>query len=210
MKPVFDIDRWKSFLRSWKALALYAFGDEDKAVYELRSCLRLDPENGLNLRTLGKILVSKGDYSEGLEKLKEALRYLRPNDKSVPEVFAYIGYCYYELKELDAAAHFHEKAINSWVKDGDLKKADLLYSLGRIYLRQKSYREAVDVLEQGLALKGKEPLFHFGLGVAYYEIGQKEESLHHLETASRLDPQYRNNETMQRLVEDLEGKISIH
>ena len=165
------ISRCTLLLKSSKALFTYAVGDEEKAVRQFEECIRLDPKNGLNLRTLGKILVGKGRYVEGLEKLKEALKHLKSNDKVVPELCAYIGYCYSELDRLDESIQFYKKAIDSWARDGEFKKRDLYYGLGRLYLRQRKYEEAIDTFKNGLDLEKEPALMHFGLGIAYYEVG---------------------------------------
>jgi tetratricopeptide (TPR) repeat protein len=209
MKPIFNINRWKSLLKGWKALLLYAFGDEDVALHEFEKCLELDPRNGPNLVTLGKILVSKGNYLGGLEKLEEALKYSKGNSQ-FPEMFAYIAHCYYKLNRMEAALSFYEKAIDTWRRDGDFKKADLLYGLGRIYLQQKKYDKAIDTFNKGLSPQTKEALLHFGLGVAYFEIGRKEDGMYHLEIAKGLDPKFRNNETIQILLKELGSSIPIH
>ena len=204
------ISRCTLLLKSWKALFVYAFGDEEKAVRQFEECIRLDPENGLNLRTLGKILIGKGRYVEGLEKVKEALKHLKSNDKLVPEVHAYIGYCYSELDRLDESIHFYKKAIDSWVRDGEFKKRDLYYGLGRLYLRQKKYEEAIDTFKNGLEFEKKPALMHFRLGIAYYEVGDQASSLQHLVTALKLDQSLRNDETMKRLKKELECSIPVH
>jgi len=204
------VNRWKSLLKSWKALFFYAFGDKEKAVRELESCLKLDPKIGPNWITLGKILVSKDNYPEALEKFNEGLKYLPSDGGDLPEVFAYLAYCYYELDQLDKAIQFYRKAIGCWVKDGDFKKIDLVYGLGRIYLGQRKYKEAIDILKKGLDLKGNAALIHFGLGMAYYEVGQKEFSMDHFMTACNLDPKFRDDETMKRLKKELSSKVPVH
>lgn len=209
MKPNL-FHRWKLLLRSWRALFLYAFSDKEKAKKELQGCIELDPENGLNLRTLGKILVGEGNYIEGLEKLNDSLRYLKKTDRSLPEVYAYIAYCYYELGRLDESIQFYEKAIDSWVKDEDFKQIDLYYSLGRIYVNQRRFDQAIDIYKKALNLRQRNGLIHFGLGVAYYEIGKYQNSLQHLLTAIDLDPMLKDNETIKTLKKEIERKIPMH
>ena len=133
-----------------------------------------DPENGLNLRTLGKILVGKGRYVEGLEKVKEALKHLKSNDKLVPEVYAYIGYCYSELDRVDESIHFYKKAIDSWGRDGEFKKRDLYYGLGRLYLRQKKYEEAIAEYEKSLQQNPEYLFTRLFLAVSYVSLGREE------------------------------------
>jgi tetratricopeptide (TPR) repeat protein len=199
-----------SFVRSWKALFFYAFGDEDKAASEFKKCLEVDPSNAPNLISLGKILVGRGRYYEGLGRFDLALKHMRPNDRSLPEVFAYIAHCYHKLGSFDLSVPFYSKAIDTWEKDGAFKKKDVIYGLGRIYLKQKKYEEAIKVLKEGVSSQNDEPLIHLGLGIAYYEMGQKEEGKYHLDIAHTLNPQLNNDETVKEMMKELERTISIH
>ena len=210
MKINFIINRLKGILRSWKALWLYTFGDDEKAIIEFESCLRLDPKNGPNLKALGTLLIRKGRYQEGISKLKEALKYFPDNEKSVPEALAYIAYAFFELDRLDEAFSFYRKALSCWREDGDFKKTDLFYTIGRIYLQKKDYIAAKDIFLEGMKLNDKEANIHFGLGLSYYEIGQIEDSLYHLKIAIELDPSLKDNETMKKLQNKIEPNITVH
>lgn len=210
MKINFLITRLKCLLNSWKALLLYSFGNENRAIIEFENCLRLDPKNGPNLKTLGTILINKGEYLEGISKLEESLKYLPSNDKSMPEALAYTAYAYFKLDRLEESLNLYQRAIECWIKDGDFKKKDLLYALGRIYLQREQYVEAKDVFLEGLKLDDKEADIHFGIGISYFEIDQKDESLHHLEKAAMLKPSLRNNETLKKLKKEIESNITIH
>lgn len=200
MKRIIGISRWKALLKSWKALLLYAFDYKEKAIVEFEECLRLEPQNALNLRTLGTILINKGDYTKGIENLKKTLQYLPSYDKSLPETYAYVAYGYSELNRLGDAISYYQKAINSWVKDGEFKRIDLYYNLGRIYLQKGNYPEAISTFKNGIDFENADARAHFGLGIAYYEIGHEESSLQHFEKAIRLDPSLKDDETMRKLV----------
>lgn len=210
MKNSREINRLKCLFMSWKAICLHAFGNEEKAIFEFERCLGIDPKNGPNLRTLGTILINTGSYLEGAEKLIEALKYLPPSDRSVPDAYAYAGYAYSKLDRLDEAISFYRKAISSWVKDGDFKKVDLIYNLGRIYLQKRSYLEAAEVFESGIELENKEARMHFGLGIACFELGQEGDCLRHLGIAVELAPTLKEDETMKHIYRLLGHQISVH
>lgn len=195
---------------SWKALWNYSFGDEDAAIIGFENCLKLDPTNGPNLHTLGKILIKKGRDQEGLLKLEQAVGYYSANNKSLPEAFAYIAYAYFNLNRLDESLEYYQRAIERWVKDGDFKKTDLLYAVGRICLQKGEYVKAQNFFLQGLKLDEKDANIHFGLGISYFEKGEKEESLYHLEKATEIDPSLRNDTTLNKIKKEIESNISIH
>ena len=102
MMKIRFINRLKSLIKSLKALTLYAFFDNDeRAIGELKKSVELDPQNAPNLIMLGKILINRERYLEGIQRLKEALRYISDNDQSVPETLAYIAYGCGEVEKLD-------------------------------------------------------------------------------------------------------------
>ena len=206
------VNRLKSLFKSLKALALYAvFDDEERAIVEFEGCLELYPEDGHTLGILGKILINRGRHLEGIKRLNEALNYMIVRGKSDPELFAYIAYGYAELNRLDKAIDYYKKAINSWSKDGGFfTKVDVVYNLGRVYLQQGNYIEAKNIYELGIHLNNKEAKLHFGLGTAYYELGQYEYAFHHLEAAIELEPTFEDDKTMKKLRNELRFKMTIH
>ena len=202
--------RIKILFKSWKTLWRYAFGDEDIAISELEECIKLDPKNAPNLSTLGKIFINKEKYQDGLQRLEDALKYYPKKDKSIPEIHAYIAYAHFKLDRLDDSLRFYKRALEDWVKDGDFKKNDLFYAIGRIYLQKKQYGEAEDAFIEGLQLDENDANAHVGLGISCFEKGKKEESLNHLEKALGLDPTLAENETVVKLKRELRDNITLH
>jgi tetratricopeptide (TPR) repeat protein len=58
-------------------------------------------------------------------------------------------------------------------------------NLGALYLRQKEYKKAADVLEKGLKVDPKMPSASALLGISQYELGDYAAARSHLETALR-------------------------
>jgi tetratricopeptide (TPR) repeat protein len=210
MRSPLNKKRLVCLFKSWKALVYYAFGNSDRAAAELEYCIQIDPKNGPNLRTLGTILINKGNYLDGIRHLKDAIQYLPPSDRSVPEALAYAAYGYEKTGRINESLGFYEKALNSWVKDCDFKQVDLLYNMGTIYLEKKDPVKAIELFKKGLELDNKEARIHFGLGIAYHQLNDERTSLHYLNIAMELEPAYKNDDTMKRITEAIGGQVSIH
>ena len=69
-------------------------------------------------------------------------------------------------------------------------------NLGSIYLRQREFRKAADVLEKGLKVDPKMPSASALLGIALYELGEYGEAHPRLEAALRANPKDDNAELM--------------
>ena len=160
---------------------------------------------------LGKVLINTERYQEGIQTLKEALEYIPDNGHSVPEALAYIAYGYGELDKLDEAISYYTEALHRWFRDThDFTKIDVVYNLGRVYLQQENYLDARRIYLVGLNLHDEEARLHFGVGIAYYELGEYENAYFHLETTLVLDPAFEKNETMKKLRREIKSKITIH
>jgi tetratricopeptide (TPR) repeat protein len=67
-------------------------------------------------------------------------------------------------------------------------------NLGALYLRQKEYKKAADVLEKGLKIDPKMSSASALLGISLYEMGEYAGARRHLETALRANPKDDNAE----------------
>jgi tetratricopeptide (TPR) repeat protein len=67
-------------------------------------------------------------------------------------------------------------------------------NLGALYLRQKEYQKAADVLEKGLKIDPKMSSASALLGISLYEMGEYAGARRHLETALRANPKDDNAE----------------
>src|SRR5262245_44140453 len=61
-------------------------------------------------------------------------------------------------------------------------------NLGSIYLQQRDFRKAVDVLQRGLEINHDMPSASALLGIALYEMGDYSKAKPRLETAVRANP----------------------
>jgi len=83
-------------------------------------------------------------------------------------------------EEAKALAHFQEG-----IKQGDNAS---VFGLGRLYLRQNRWSEAVEQLRKAAALMPSSPFVLSTLGDAYQRVGKLQEAKNTLESALLLDP----------------------
>lgn len=94
-----------------RALIYEKLNNVKAAVADLRTVVKLDPQNVQALNALGYTLVDKTDkLHEGMDYIKQAYQ-LQPTD---PAIIDSMGWAYYRLGELDKAVTFLKRAFASF------------------------------------------------------------------------------------------------
>lgn len=94
-----------------RALIFEKLNNVDDAVADLRSIVKLDPQNVQALNALGYTLVDKTEQiHEGVEYIKQALQ-LRPDD---PAIIDSMGWAYYRLGKLEKSIIFLKRAFSAF------------------------------------------------------------------------------------------------
>lgn len=94
-----------------RALIYEKLNNVADAIVDLRTIVKLDPQNVQALNALGYTLVDKTEQiHEGVEYIKQAYQ-LRPND---PAIIDSMGWAYYRLGKLDEAVTFLKRAFASF------------------------------------------------------------------------------------------------
>ncbi len=104
-------------------------GEYEDAQAEIESAIRLNPLSAEPHRTMGRILVDLGKYSEAVEAMKEALS-LCPNDPTIGIVMARLAEAYFHLGEYEQAAQWSRKALRGAIAPRLWGRATLLAALG--------------------------------------------------------------------------------
>jgi len=190
-------------------------GDEKPlhAIQILRKIIASNPQYGDAYLKLAEIYIGMCQYDAAEKLLLTALFEIKDDHRLV---FA-LGSLYYNLGELDKALPFLRK-LNSWrnpsvhlalatifleqeefneamaevkrVLRGDSKFPDANGILGRIFLRQKDFPNAIRYLRRELALNEASIEFRLDLATAFYFLGDLRSALEEFTLLIDTDPDF--------------------
>jgi Flp pilus assembly protein TadD len=216
-------------LRAAVATAAFRSGDLTAAEAEYRSLLAAEPKNlGLYIR-IGEVLRLKGQLQEAVEILRkgqqlaptnpganlqlaltleaagrkgEALPLYESVVKVDPEnivALNNLAFQYAELgKDLDLAMKFAQKAKQQAPNNDDISD-----TMGWVYLKKQLNDNAIAVFKDLVKRQPKNPLYHYHLGYAQFQKGNKQDARHSLQTALSLKP----GKDDEALIRQLMGKV---
>jgi len=114
---------------------------------------------------LGLKSVSKGKFEEAATHFQEAL-------SIYPEYLAArndLGAQYLKLKQLDEAQKHFEIVLTN-----DPKNFNAKFNMGLVQVERHNYREAIDLLNQAIAIDSTRPVARLWIGIAKLELGDLE------------------------------------
>jgi len=136
-----------------------------------------------NLIQMANIQQINGDYYGSKETLTEALPYTNKNNDYGAAINNLFGIADKELSIYDDAVYYYKQAINE-VKDDVLKQSPL-NNIAVVYIKQKKYDKAIEILESILKsgnlndlkfIKNKARVID-NLGFAYFKNGNPDKGL---------------------------------
>ncbi|MEN9907589.1 MAG: hypothetical protein RLZZ540_730 [Bacteroidota bacterium] len=122
---------------------------------------------------LARIQQTFGDYNSSEETLTEALGYTKKNSEYLFAIHNLLGIAAKELKNYDDAIAYYQSILKTVKKP--LLKITPINNIAKIYIEQKKYAEAIQLLEPILqsniidSLPNKKAVFMDNLGFAYYK-----------------------------------------
>ena len=132
-----------------------------------------------NLIQMASIQQVNGDYYGSKETLTEALPYLKKKDIYSVAIHNFFGIADKELSLYSDAIYYYKEAIRQ--SDDNVSKFSPLNNIAVIYIEQKKYKEAIQLLESILQEKkiSKESKGRVldNLGFAYFKTGANEKGL---------------------------------
>jgi len=157
-------------------LKMDLYGEARKALEE---AVKLAPENPQYNYELGIVASFGNDPAEGLRYIE---KYYSLKPKDAAGILA-LGTTYFRAKDYDNAQKWLKQAVAN-----PTTAADAHFYLGRIARQESRLEEAIDDLNQSLALRGDQPDVLAELGQIYVGNRDYARAAPSLERAIRLDP----------------------
>ena len=154
-------------------------GKADEAVRMIQGIIADDPAVGDAHFALGNLYLRQRKYADAIAAFKKALE-LKPDDS-----FAVmnIAGAYQALGRIDDAEQF----VLDYLKTG-FRDSQLLYLLGNMNYRRKSYDKAIGYFEQCLAENPRSASAHNGLAAIYLTRNDLTKAEEHIRAALGLNP----------------------
>jgi protein O-GlcNAc transferase len=164
-----------------QALALHEQGRLAEAEPLYAAVLAERPNHFDALQMLGMIKLAKGEPTEALRLVSDAMR-LRPPS---PQILVNYGMILHALKRSDEALASFDQAVKRRAKfaEGHNNRGGLLCDLGR-------YEEAIVSLQRAIELKPDYAEAHYNLGNALRGLERLPEALEQFDRALALRPNY--------------------
>ena len=179
-------------------------GDAHNAAIHFERAAQLAPDNAAFQKSLGDFYhVVQGNIEKAVAQYRKALD-LSPDDLGTVLTVAHLCVA---LHRFDEARGFYQRVLDIDPMHAEARRimdqliqqqrqqiqrqpsADELYESAKQFLGRSDSAQALQTLEQLLAISPTHALAHNDLGVLYYEGGDKEKALRHYEKAAELAPE---------------------
>jgi len=155
-------------------------GQEEKALEEYRTALRLDPEFVEGHVNLAMLLAQRGETEEAITHFRRAIELRRESLETNRELLRR-----YELQGEDILAEQQQRGVESSSRE----LGEIHYSLGLLLAEQPDrLDEAVEQLAKAAELAGHNPRIYYNYGLALQTLGRMKEAEAALKEACRLAP----------------------
>ena len=178
---------------SLKGLAYYQIGrcnDElgnyIEAIEAYEQTIRIDPNNPKNLAPysfIGNDYYKLGLYKEAIEALKQSIR-IDPYNAINAISYRLLGFAYNQLGLYKEAIEAFKQAIHT---DPNNTNISTYVGLSNAYMNLQLYDEAIVVFKQAIRIDPDLVLAHYGIGLCYLLIGDKNSALDEYKILKELD-----------------------
>jgi tetratricopeptide (TPR) repeat protein len=159
--------------------AYMSLGFIDKAIYQYRTALQIQPNYAKVHNNLGTAYEKKGLTDKAIRQYKIALK-LKTDFKDAR----------YNLGLAYGVKGLIDKAIKEFIHALELDPydADIYFAMGIAYKYQGYIDKAIEQYQIALRVKPDFKDAHKNIGFAYFKKGNIEKAIYHLESAIKLDP----------------------
>lgn len=149
-----------------------------------------DPKNADLHVKLARLYMSENLKSQAQQELEQALKLNKDNVAAL----TLLGTIYEERGDDAKAATYYKKAIalaeKTEFKALNMYLYESYFRLGTIYIRQKEYDKAIEVLKKDAELNAMDSDVHYQLGLAYLKKGDTDAAVAELQDAVKYVPDY--------------------
>ncbi|MFG3819268.1 tetratricopeptide repeat protein [Limnothrix redekei] len=160
------------------AARLVQFEQYDEALARIRVAAYLAPKNPQVLRLMGGLYLQSQQIDRGIQVLESA-RALAPED---PSVLLALGSAYGQQKRWDEALTTLQAGLK--LQDSPTGRFDL----GNVYLTMGRFQQAIEQFRQAVTLEARMWPAVNNIGLALYELGDRDNALKEWEAALAVDP----------------------
>ena len=184
-----EIDPSHKISRQQMADMLRVQGRRQEALEAYRALLEIDPEYALAHGYIGALMLELNRYAEAVELLSKALTLvraapsLRPDLPTAHSLHVLLGKALRGLGRLQAGEAHFRRALEL-----DPHNMEALEYVAASHVRQKRYREALDLYRTLLEIDPDRAATHAHIGATLYYLGRTEEAIRSLKRALSLDP----------------------
>jgi tetratricopeptide (TPR) repeat protein len=183
-----------------RGLQLFNEQKYENALTEFEKVIKNDPLNKEAYYYRGLTFLKVEKYSEAITPFKKVLEL----DPKYSGARRNLGIAYLNLQFNDLALQDLTKSI-----DQDPHDADAYFYLGRVFQQKEQYQESLIYFQTVLSLDPDlEQVALFQIGLAYVQLGQKEDAKLALTLALEKDPQSNIAEEVENRLKELRGEIS--
>jgi tetratricopeptide (TPR) repeat protein len=165
-----------------KAMASLASANYSEAVLLFTQAIALDPTDAIAYAKLGVAYSALKKPKEAIKAFKEAIRIKRAFVDA--EAYYLMGNSYISLGDDGAAVEPLRQSLYAIRAQelvpkpdkpslGTPTESDIRYALGLAYYGSRSFRKAATEFEEAIRINKDSALAHYGLGLAYLEVGDR-------------------------------------
>ncbi len=159
--------------------------DKTDANLELQKAEQLDPNDADIRYYYGRTLYLNGRYAEARDQFVACLK----SDPKYRKALENLGLSYQAVNDYGNAAKYYQQAIER-EKSEKIKHGEPFGFYGAMLIEMGQLKQALPVLEEGVAASPQSLVVNFELGRVLFALGQPEPAQHFLEHAENLAPQY--------------------
>ncbi|WP_044203727.1 tetratricopeptide repeat protein [Flammeovirga sp. OC4] len=157
-----------------KANLLYLKEEIKQAITTLSLGLDCNVENTSLLLNRATLYQNQKDYNKALADLRVLKKFVAEDDV----LYTNLGYCFFELNQLDSAFHYSVVALEI-----NPKRDEAANNLGMISMKKEEFKDAYKFFKKAVDIKPQNSLYRSNVSKAAIQLGNLPEACKHAKMA---------------------------